>query len=140
MLKRLLLCTILILSFQCLSQTHIIDSLELKLTTSTGQQEIKILYALGAQYVDFDSLKARQYVKQGIFLATKNDYQNLIITKGAAGADYDGVNYPTEKTKIVDVVGAGDTFLAALVYFHLLYSTLLYVIITIFYHDTAKQT
>ena len=31
------------------------------------------------------------------------------------------MNYPAEKTKIVDVVGAGDTFLAALVYFHLLY-------------------
>ena len=49
------------------------------------------------------------------------DYNNLIVTKGAGGADYDGVNYPAEKTKIVDVVGAGDTFLAALVYFHLLY-------------------
>ena len=51
----------------------------------------------------------------------KGDYNNLIVTKGAGGADYDGVNYPAEKTKIVDVVGAGDTFLAALVYFHLLY-------------------
>ena len=33
------------------------------------------------------------------------DYNNLIVTKGAGGADYDGVNYPAEKTKIVDVVG-----------------------------------
>ena len=52
------------------------------------------------------------------------DYNNLIVTKGAGGADYDGVNYPAEKTKIVDVVGAGDTFLAALVYFHLLYGNI----------------
>ena len=50
------------------------------------------------------------------------DYSNLIVTKGAGGADYDGVNYPAEKTKIVDVVGAGDTFLAALVYFYLVYA------------------
>ena len=44
-------------------------------------------------------------------------YKNLIVTKGAGGADYNKVNYPGEKTKIVDVVGAGDTFLSALVYF-----------------------
>ena len=48
-------------------------------------------------------------------------YKNLIVTKGAGGADYNKVNYPGEKTKIVDVVGAGDTFLSALVYFYLLY-------------------
>ena len=47
-------------------------------------------------------------------------YKNLIITKGAGGADYNKINYPGEKTKIVDVVGAGDTFLSALVYFYLL--------------------
>ena len=47
-------------------------------------------------------------------------YKNLIVTKGAGGADYNKVNYPGEKTKIVDVVGAGDTFLSALVYFYLL--------------------
>ena len=50
------------------------------------------------------------------------DYSNLIVTKGAGGADYDGVNYPAEKTKVYDVVGAGDTFLAALVYFYLVYA------------------
>ena len=48
-------------------------------------------------------------------------YKNLIVTKGAGGADYNKVNYPAENTKIVDVVGAGDTFLSALVYFYLLY-------------------
>ena len=48
-------------------------------------------------------------------------YKNLIVTKGSGGADYNKVNYPAEKTKIVDVVGAGDTFLSALVYFYLLY-------------------
>jgi D-beta-D-heptose 7-phosphate kinase/D-beta-D-heptose 1-phosphate adenosyltransferase len=51
-------------------------------------------------------------------------YKNLIITKGAGGADYNKVNYPGEKTKIVDVVGAGDTFLSALVYFYLICGTI----------------
>ena len=53
-----------------------------------------------------------------------NGYKNLIVTKGAGGADYNKVNYPGEKTKIVDVVGAGDTFLSALVYFYLLCGTI----------------
>ena len=55
------------------------------------------------------------------FKFLKGRYDNLIITKGSGGADYNKVNYPGEKTKIVDVVGAGDTFLSALVYFYLLY-------------------
>ena len=54
----------------------------------------------------------------------KGRYKNLIVTKGASGADYNKVNYPGEKTKIVDVVGAGDTFLSALVYFYLLCGTI----------------
>ena len=73
--------------------------------------------------------KKRVLPSQGCFIKINEvekqlltgDYNNLIVTKGSGGADYDGVNYPAEKTKIVDVVGAGDTFLAALVYFHLLY-------------------
>jgi D-beta-D-heptose 7-phosphate kinase/D-beta-D-heptose 1-phosphate adenosyltransferase len=50
-------------------------------------------------------------------LKSKND--NLIITRGSAGAEYNGVLYPGEKVSIFDVVGAGDTFLSALVYFYL---------------------
>ena len=73
--------------------------------------------------------KKRVLPSQGCFIKINEvekqlltgDYNNLIVTKGAGGADYDGVNYPAEKTKVYDVVGAGDTFLAALVYFHLLY-------------------
>ena len=56
--------------------------------------------------------------------APEQDMDVVIEMQGAGGADYDGVNYPAEKTKIVDVVGAGDTFLAALVYFHLLYGNI----------------
>ena len=77
----------------------------------------------------FIDSKKTKLPKDGCFLKIneleskllKGRYKNLIITKGAGGADYDGVNYPGEKTKIVDVVGAGDTFLSALVYFHLFY-------------------
>lgn len=40
---------------------------------------------------------------------------NLIVTMGNRGALYKNVLYPCAKTEVVDVCGAGDTFLAALV-------------------------
>lgn len=46
---------------------------------------------------------------------------NLIVTKGSKGAEYKGKLYPGEDVNIFDVVGAGDTFLAALVHFYLKY-------------------
>ncbi len=47
-----------------------------------------------------------------------DDYNidNLIITKGSEGCIYKQTLYPAEKVNVYDVVGAGDTFLAALVY------------------------
>ena len=55
-------------------------------------------------------------------LTSKHD--NLIITKGSKGAEYEGINYPGENDSVFDVVGAGDTFLSALVYFYLKYGTI----------------
>ncbi len=49
------------------------------------------------------------------------DLDNLIITKSGKGAEYQGKLYPAEKVKVFDVVGAGDTFLAALTYGYLKY-------------------
>jgi D-beta-D-heptose 7-phosphate kinase/D-beta-D-heptose 1-phosphate adenosyltransferase len=49
----------------------------------------------------------------------KSKHDNLIVTKGSAGAEYDGAIYPGEKVSVFDVCGAGDTFLSALVYFYL---------------------
>lgn len=46
-------------------------------------------------------------------------YDNLIVTHGAKGAEYDGVMYPGEKVNVYDVVGAGDTFLSTLTYGYL---------------------
>ena len=47
--------------------------------------------------------------------------KNLIITRGSKGAEYRGKLYPGEKVDVFDAVGAGDTFLSALVYFYLKY-------------------
>ena len=49
---------------------------------------------------------------------------NMIITKGGEGTEYQGKLYPAEKVKVFDVVGAGDTFLAALTYGYIKYGTI----------------
>jgi D-beta-D-heptose 7-phosphate kinase/D-beta-D-heptose 1-phosphate adenosyltransferase len=54
----------------------------------------------------------------------KSKHNNLIVTRGSKGAEYDGVTYPGEKVSVFDVCGAGDTFLSALVYFYLEYGTI----------------
>ena len=42
--------------------------------------------------------------------------ENLIVTKGSEGCIYKQTLYPAEKVNVYDVVGAGDTFLSALVF------------------------
>ena len=49
---------------------------------------------------------------------------NMIITKGGEGTEYQGKLYPAEKVKVFDVVGAGDTFLSALTYAYIKYGTI----------------
>ena len=55
------------------------------------------------------------------FSKLDNPSDNLIITRGSKGAEYQGKLYPGEKVDIFDAVGAGDTFLSAMVYFYLKY-------------------
>lgn len=45
--------------------------------------------------------------------------ESLIVTSGGQGAIYKGKTYPTETANVVDVVGAGDTFMSAFVYYKL---------------------
>ena len=42
--------------------------------------------------------------------------KNMIVTNGAQGALWDHRSFPVPSTSVFDVTGAGDTFLAALVY------------------------
>jgi sugar/nucleoside kinase (ribokinase family) len=41
--------------------------------------------------------------------------KKIICTKGAHGAEYQGVNYPAKKVEVRDLTGAGDSFFAALI-------------------------
>lgn len=57
------------------------------------------------------------------FEAAESHAWDMIVTLGAEGAmlrsELININYPTKKVDVLDVCGAGDTFLAALVYQYL---------------------
>lgn len=55
-----------------------------------------------------------------------SDCPGLIVTRGAQGADivHHGLHFAAPQVEVVDVTGAGDTFLAALVYGYLYYANI----------------
>lgn len=53
------------------------------------------------------------------FQKIKSTVENLIVTLGERGVQYQGKIYPAPRVEITDVCGAGDTFLAALCYQYL---------------------
>ena len=55
-------------------------------------------------------------------LDQRHPIDNLIITQGSKGCLFNRTLYPAEKVKVRDVVGAGDTFLSALVFGYLRYN------------------
>lgn len=52
-------------------------------------------------------------------ISTPTDLKGLIVTNGENGAMYNSKHYPAKKVEVSDVCGAGDTFLAYLVYGYL---------------------
>lgn len=52
-------------------------------------------------------------------ISTPKDLKGLIVTNGENGAMYNSKHYPAKKVDVSDVCGAGDTFLAFLVYGYL---------------------
>ena len=53
------------------------------------------------------------------FSRIESDCDDLIITLGGDGAQYNGKIYPAKEVEVADVCGAGDTFLAALTFKYL---------------------
>lgn len=58
-------------------------------------------------------------INEAEFNARRSISENLIVTLGAKGALYEGELFPAPKVDVVDVCGAGDTFIASLAYFYL---------------------
>jgi D-beta-D-heptose 7-phosphate kinase/D-beta-D-heptose 1-phosphate adenosyltransferase len=70
-----------------------------------------------AHYVNFIKInsieynKSKEQIDNGLILQDKT-----IITRGKYGCNYQNKNYPTQEVPVKDVSGAGDTFLAGLVF------------------------
>ncbi len=70
-------------------------------------------WCVGADFIKFNEFEYADTEHTLVDLGVKD---KLIVTKGGGGAEYRGVLYPTKKCTVQDLSGAGDTFLAGLVY------------------------
>ena len=68
-------------------------------------------FCLGASYININNF---EYSKSKPFIDEDAFYEKLVITLGPKGCKYKDKIYPVEKTEVIDQVGAGDTFIAAL--------------------------
>ena len=67
-----------------------------------------------ASAATFIKINDFEYRRSEPFLSEKLK-KKIIRTRGELGCDYNGVNYPVNKSQVRDTSGAGDSFLAALV-------------------------
>lgn len=57
-------------------------------------------------------------INEDEYKARTSDGRTMVVSMGGDGAVYDNELFPVPKVEVADVCGAGDTFLAALVYSH----------------------
>lgn len=86
-----------------------------KLTFLDTKKSLTKSYMGGYSFIKINETEWQRSMEDG---NTLNDWnENLIVTLGERGAMYRGINFHPENTVSVhDVSGAGDTFLASLVY------------------------
>jgi len=69
--------------------------------------------------IDFIKINSQEHKKNFEIIPNYPELNNkLIITKGKHGCEYRGQLYATQEVPVKDVSGAGDTFMAGLVYQH----------------------
>ena len=68
-----------------------------------------------ADCLDYIKINNSEYQRNKEIIDTKL-ISKTIITRGSKGCNFDGKNFPTKEVEVKDVVGAGDTFLAGLVF------------------------
>ena len=71
------------------------------------------------QYATFIKINSFEYKKNYEYFNTNGFTDKLIVTLGGDGCLYNDKNYTVERVPVKDVSGAGDTFLAGLVYGYL---------------------
>jgi bifunctional ADP-heptose synthase (sugar kinase/adenylyltransferase) len=74
-------------------------------------------WAIGIDWIKINDKEFKNPKHNPTAMDSLND--SLIVTAGGNGAIYKGKTYPTEQANVVDVVGAGDTFMSAFVYYTL---------------------
>ena len=65
--------------------------------------------------VDYIKINNSEYLKNKKIIDSKLT-SKTIVTRGRQGCNFNGNNFPTYQVEVKDVVGAGDTFLAGLVF------------------------
>ena len=67
--------------------------------------------------ITFIKINYNEYLDSKEFI-DNNEWINekLIVTRGPYGCDYNEKNYPTKEVGVKDVAGAGDSFLAGLIF------------------------
>lgn len=70
-------------------------------------------WALGIDYIKINEKESKNPKHNESTI--ENLKESLIVTLGGNGAKYNDKHYPTESANVVDVVGAGDTFMSAFV-------------------------
>ena len=71
------------------------------------------------QHATFIKINSFEYKKNYEYFNTNGFIDKLIVTLGGEGCLYNGKNYSVKRVPVKDVSGAGDTFLAGLVYGYL---------------------
>ena len=68
-------------------------------------------FCLATTYININNF---EYTKSQPVIDDAAFYEKLVITLGPKGCQHKDNIYPVEKTEVIDQVGAGDTFIAAL--------------------------
>jgi len=71
------------------------------------------------EHATFIKINSFEYKKNYEYFNTNGFIDKLIVTLGGEGCLYNGKNYSVKRVPVKDVSGAGDTFLAGLVYGYL---------------------
>ena len=71
------------------------------------------------QHATFIKINSFEYKKNYDYFNTKDFTDKLIVTLGGEGCRYNGRDFSVKEVPVKDVSGAGDTFLAGLVYGYL---------------------
>ena len=78
--------------------------------------DTKKLLGSWTESISFIKINDVEYKFNTENLYSINMIEKMIITRGSGGAEYCGITYPVDKVDVRDTSGAGDTFLAGLVY------------------------